>query len=179
MTDLVSRAHAFARDAHAAVGQMRKYTTDVPYIVHPEAVAEIVRSVPHTEAMLAAAYLHDTVEDTEVTIQQITEAFGPEVADLVGWLTDISLPQDGNRAIRKEIDRQHTAQAPAAAKTIKLADLLDNTQSIVANGKGFAHIYLREKALLLEVLTEGDPTLLARAQASLAASLALLNRQEE
>ncbi|WP_274872826.1 HD domain-containing protein, partial [Serratia marcescens] len=58
---LAERARRYATKAHAAIDQRRKYTDD-PYIVHPQAVMELVRSVPHTEEMLAAAWLHDTVE---------------------------------------------------------------------------------------------------------------------
>lgn len=163
--DLAERALAFADAAHGAIGQRRKYTNE-PYIVHPIAVAELVRSVPHSEAMLAAAYLHDVVEDTPVTIEEIDAAFGGEVAGLVGWLTDISRPQDGNRALRKAMDLRHTAKAPPDAKTIKLADLIDNTKTIATLDPHFWRIYRREKAALLDVLTEGDATLwrMARAQ---------------
>jgi len=52
----------------------------------------------------AAALLHDVVEDTEVTIEQVEETFGHKIAELVGWLTDVSKPSDGKRAVRKEID---------------------------------------------------------------------------
>ena len=165
-TELVNRALLFAKAAHEAVGQVRKYTGE-PYIVHPVEVAELVRAVAHTEEMLVAALLHDTVEDTEVSLGDIEREFGPDVANLVGWLTDVSQPEDGNRAIRKSIDRNHTAQAPAAAKTIKLADLISNSQSIVAHDLDFARIYLHEKAALLEVLKEGDSALWNRAKALL------------
>ena len=161
-SELVQRAFVFAKAAHEAVGQMRKYTGE-PYIVHPVEVARIVQTVPHTEATLAAALLHDTVEDTGVTMDEIRRLFGHEVADLVEMLTDVSVPADGNRAFRKAIDRAHTARASAAGKTIKLADLISNTQSIVANDPGFARIYLREKASLMDVLREGDPDLWASA----------------
>lgn len=166
MTELESRALLFATAAHAAVGQLRKYTNE-PYIVHPREVAEIVRSVDHTPAMVAAAYLHDVVEDTGVTIEIIREEFGSEVSDLVGWLTDVSRPDHGNRAQRKAIDRAHTAGAPAEAQTIKLADLISNTRSIMAHDPKFAKTYLEEKRLLIEVLTRGDPTLRSRALAQI------------
>jgi (p)ppGpp synthase/HD superfamily hydrolase len=156
--DLEARALAFATAAHGAIDQRRKYTGE-PYIVHPVAVAELVRSVPHTPAMLAAAYLHDVVEDTPVTIEAVRAAFGPEVGELVDWLTDISRPQDGNRRVRKELDRQHLAKAPPAAKTIKLADLIDNTLTIRQHDPSFWRVYRREKLALLEVLREGDPAL--------------------
>ena len=133
-SELVRQAFVFAKAAHEAVGQLRKYTGD-PYIVHPTEVADIVQTVAHTEVMLAAALLHDTVEDTDATMDEIRRLFGHEVADLVEMLTDVSVPTDGNRAVRKAIDLAHTARASAAGKTIKLADLISNTQSIVANDR--------------------------------------------
>ena len=159
----VERARVFATAAHAAVKQVRKYTFE-PYIVHPTEVASIVASVPHTNEMLAAAYLHDTVEDTGVSIVDIQVEFGNEVASLVGWLTDVSKPEQGNRAVRKAIDREHTAMAPAAAQTVKLADLIANSRSILAHDPAFAKVYLEEKRMLLEVLTRGDATLMAQAR---------------
>ena len=173
MTDIVARADAFAARAHSAINHKRKYTGD-DYIVHPAEVAAIVSTVPHTDEMLAAAWLHDTVEDTGVTIETIRAEFGAVVAGLVADLTDVSTPGGGNRAIRKGIDLAHTASASPSAKTIKLADLLSNTASIVAHDPGFARVYLKEKAAMLEVMTQGDATLLARAKATLAAGLAKL-----
>lgn len=163
---LESKAKAFATQQHAAINHLRKYTGD-PYIVHPARVVKLVRSVPHTEAMLCAAWLHDVVEDTPVTLETIAEEFGDEVASLVEMLTDVSKLSDGGRAVRKAIDREHTAKASPPAKSIKLADLIDNTDSIVGHDPKFAQIYLAEKALLLEVLKEGDPTLYAMAAANL------------
>lgn len=156
--DLERRAEEFATAAHARAGQVRKYTGD-PYIEHPRAVVALVRSVPHDESMLAAAWLHDTVEDTGVTIDEIRDEFGHDVADLVAWLTDVSQTTDGNRKARKAIDRAHTAKAPPRAKTIKLADLIDNSRSIVERDPKFALVYLEEKRLLLPHLKSGGPTL--------------------
>ena len=163
---LAERARVFATAAHAAVGQLRKYTHE-PYIVHPAEVVSIVQTVPHTEAMLAAAWLHDVVEDTGVTIETVRAEFGTEVADLVSWLTDVSRPEQGNRAHRKALDRAHTAAAPAEAMTIKLADLISNTRSIMEHDAKFAKTYLEEKRLLLEVMTRGDAVLMARARAQI------------
>ena len=160
---LVERARVFATAAHAACGQLRKYTYE-PYIVHPAEVVSIVSTVDHTDAMLAAAWLHDVVEDTGVTLETVRAEFGEEVADLVGWLTDVSRPEQGNRATRKAIDRAHTAMAPAAAQTVKLADLISNTRSIMEHDETFARTYLAEKKLLLEVMTKGDATLMALAR---------------
>lgn len=161
--NMVERARVFATAAHAAVGQTRKYTFE-PYIVHPAEVAKIVADAGGTEAMVAAAWLHDTVEDTGVTIEVIRAEFGTEVAELVGWLTDVSRPEHGNRAHRKALDRAHSAMAPAEAQTVKLADLIANTRSIMEHDVAFAKTYLEEKRLLLEVMTKGDPVLMAEAR---------------
>lgn len=152
------KARQFAEAAHDSIGQRRKYTGE-PYINHPAAVVELVRSVPHTSEMLAAAWLHDVVEDTPVGLVSIIIEFGVEVALLVDHLTDVSQSSHGNRSARKAKDLAHTAKASPAAKTIKLADLIDNSRSIMAHDPDFAVVYMAEKALLLEVLREGDATL--------------------
>jgi (p)ppGpp synthase/HD superfamily hydrolase len=161
--DVVEKARVFATAAHAAVAQLRKYTNE-PYIVHPKEVVGIVKTVPHTPAMLAAAWMHDVVEDTGVTLETVRAEFGDEVADLVGWLTDVSRPDHGNRAARKAVDRAHTAAAPAAAQTVKVADIISNTRSIMEHDEKFAVTYLAEKRLLLDVMSRADATLLARAR---------------
>ena len=157
----LDKAIQFATKAHE--GQTRKYTGE-PYIVHPLAVMEIVKTVDHTEEMLMAAVLHDTVEDTDVTLQDIDREFGPVVAQLVEELTDVSKPEDGNRAFRKGLDRDHSAQASAQGQTIKIADLLDNTKSITEHDEHFAKVYMKEKALLLQILDKADKILLKKAQ---------------
>ncbi len=163
MSELILRAKAFAFNAHNSIDQKRKYTGE-PYTVHLESVAQLVASVVDDELMIAAAYLHDTVEDTAVTIADITIDFGSEVAYLVFHLSDISKPEDGSRAIRKAIDRKHNAKGDARVHTIKLADLIDNSDSIVEHDKKFAEVYMEEKRLLLEVLEDGHPTLFNRAK---------------
>lgn len=155
------RAKRFAELAHE--GQKRKYT-GTPYIEHPAAVADLVRGIPHTEAMIAAAWLHDVAEDTKITIMEIEAEFGPDVAALVDHLTDVSRPEDGNRKKRKTIDLEHMATASPEAKTIKLADIIDNTHNIVERDPAFALIYLREKQEQLKVLQGGDATLMEKAK---------------
>ena len=158
MSNIVEKARVFATAAHHAAGNVRKYTGE-PYINHPAAVVELVMTVPHTPEMLAAAWLHDTVEDTGVSLGLIEAEFGAEVAGMVKMLTDVSHADDGLRRHRKAKDREHIAQASPAAKTIKLADLIDNTRSITERDPAFAVVYLAEKRLLLEVLRDGDATL--------------------
>ena len=160
MDIMVQKAIFFATQAHA--GQTRKYTGE-PYVNHPIEVMRLVSEVNDDPEVLAAAVLHDVVEDTPATITNIRIGFNARVAALVDDLTDVSKPEDGNRATRKELDRQHTAKASPDAKTIKLADLISNSMSIVKDDPNFAKVYMKEKRALLEVLTEGDATLYKRA----------------
>ena len=158
---LILEAAAFAASRHH--GQVRKWTGE-PYVTHTLEVAAIVAQVTDDVDMIVAAILHDVVEDTNTQIGEVWNRFGYEVADHVQWLTDVSKLSDGNRAIRKAMDREHIAKAPPRTKTIKLADLISNSRSILALDEGFARIYLPEKAALLEVLTEGDLSLWQEAQ---------------
>lgn len=160
--DMVAHAALFAEKAH--VGQVRKYTGE-PYINHPNAVAGIV-SLAHEASpqMVAAAYLHDVIEDCGVTSLWLRNEFGSEVTTLVEWLTDVSQATDGNRAVRKAMDRNHIAKAPPQAKTIKLADMIDNSRSILLHDIKFAKVYIPEKRQLLEVLRDGDALLYKTAQ---------------
>ena len=114
--------------------------------------------------MIAAAWLHDVVEDTGVTLELVRAEFGDKVADLVGWLTDVSRPDHGNRAARKAVDRAHSAAAPAEAQTVKYADLISNTKSILKHDPEFAKTYLEEKRLLLDVMNKGNAALMAEAR---------------
>lgn len=158
---MIDEAIEFATQAHR--GQRRKYT-NLPYIIHPLDVARLVMEVrPDDDEMIVAAILHDVVEDCQIPIETIEALFNQRVMNLVSDLTDISKPEDGNRYERKAKDLQHTAQAHPDAKTIKLADLLDNTKDIEEHDGDFAKVYMREKAALLEVLKEGDSLLWLRA----------------
>ena len=157
---MFDRAIRFATKAHR--NQVRKYTGE-PYIQHPLAVAEIVRTVPHTEEMLVAAVLHDVVEDTDVTIQDICNEFGTVVGMYVEYLTDISTPEHGNRAQRKLLDARHYARGPAQAQTIKVADFIHNTADIHTHDPRFWEVYKHEKWIALNLLTDADPQLWERA----------------
>ena len=150
---LVTQAQMFATAAHAAIGQKRKYSGD-DYIVHPARVANIVTRHGGTDEMIAAAWLHDTVEDTDVTPGLITKMFGDEIATIVEGLTDVSLPSDGNRAKRKSIDRMHSASASTESQFVKCADIIDNSWDIAENDLSFAKVYKSEVFLLLHAMTK-------------------------
>jgi hypothetical protein len=177
MSDLISRAKTYATLAHKRIDQRRKYSNQ-PYHVHLEEVASIVASVSDDEKMIAAAWLHDVVEDTPATLGDLQKEFGDSTAKLVEQLTDISRPSDGNRVKRKEIDRLHIAQGPASAKTIKLADLIDNCQDITRHDPRFASVYLLEMSALLDVLGEGDSRLYKQAKDLHSASLVRIESKD-
>lgn len=159
---IVLRATHFARWKHA--GQVRRYTGE-PYADHVVAVAEAVANTGASPEVVAAALLHDTLEDTETTAAELVEAFGYRIADLVVELTDqFTDLRYGNRAARKGKERDRLAKVSAEAQTIKVADLIDNTGTIAAHDPRFAKVYLEEKRALLEVLTRADVGLLDQAR---------------
>ena len=160
---LVEKARQFATTAHRGVGQTRKYSGE-PYDEHLRRVAALVCGVTDDPEVIAAAWLHDVVEDTPVTIDEIEREFGRGVRELVDALTDVSRPHHGNRKARKALDREHLAGAPVRAQTVKLADLIDNCDDICRHNRGFGRIFLAEMAELLDVLERGDATLLKRAR---------------
>ena len=148
---MINLAMRFARICHA--GQKRKYTGE-DYIEHPIAVMELLRKyAPEaTEEMQCAALLHDVVEDTAATHDDIHHFFGGKVQLYVYYLTDKSRPSDGNRATRKKIDRDHIAEGPRQSQIIKLCDLIDNSRSIVDRDPDFAKVYMAEKRLVLDAI---------------------------
>ncbi|MFV2059962.1 MAG: HD domain-containing protein [Gammaproteobacteria bacterium] len=162
MSELIEKAKNFATKEHQRINHVRKYSKQ-PYQTHLDAVAKLVATVTDDEEMIAAAWLHDTVEDTPATLDDIEKSFDASIAELVEELTDVSKPSDGNRAARKEIDRQHIAQASNRAKTIKLADLIHNCADIVHHDEKFARTFVAEMYALLEILQEGDAALMKRA----------------
>ena len=150
MTDpLVKEAARFAAFAHGAINQRRKYTFK-PYIVHPAEVARLLwRAGERDPRVLAAAWLHDVVEDTPTTLEQVRQAFGETVATWVDELTDKATPEMGTRVARKAFERARLATISLPAKTIKLADMLSNGCQIAGLDAKFAPVYLHEKALVL------------------------------
>jgi (p)ppGpp synthase/HD superfamily hydrolase len=155
MTDydyLIDEATEFANEAHG--DQVRKYTGE-PYFEHAFSVAERVSRYTEDPILYIAALLHDTVEDTDVTIKDIGDLFGPRVAEIVYDLTDHFTKENYpklNREERKALETARMATVDDDVKMIKLCDLADNTGSIVEHDPGFAKVYLREKAALLEAM---------------------------
>ena len=166
MNFMIEQAKEFAIKAHNSIAHKRKYT-DEPYHVHPERVATLVAGVTSDSEVVAAAWLHDVLEDVapknpNFNEEIIREIFGDNVLQLVLEVTDVSKPSDGNRAKRKAIDREHLAKASNEGKTIKLADLIDNIEDISKHDPNFAKIFKKEAALDLPHLQQGNEQLYER-----------------
>lgn len=128
-TDLFDRAAKFAIDAHRGGERKGK---GFPYILHPMEAAIIVSSLTTDPEMLAAAILHDTIEDTDVTIEQIRREFGAHVAELVHHETS-PLPHDAPWRDRKQAQAEQLAAAPRDSKIVAIGDKLSNLRAIVAD----------------------------------------------
>lgn len=156
---LAFRAMEYARKAHAF--QLRKYT-DNPYVDHLAEVAGIAMSVGwhnaeiHPDKLMAVCWLHDCVEDQGVDPAELQELFGLEVMAGVVMLSDV---EEGNRAERKAASRRRLSASPGWVQTIKVADLMSNTSSIVKHDPKFAVTYLEEKRLMLAALDKADTRL--------------------
>ena len=129
-TELLDRAIVFAVRAHAGTERRGK---GFPYIVHPLEAMEIVATMTPDQELLAAAALHDTVEDTDVTIAQIQTEFGDRVAELVAMESDEphqSRDSIENWRARKQTAIDRLARASRDAKIVALGDKLSNMRAI-------------------------------------------------
>lgn len=124
------RTIAFAADKHRR--QRRKDADASPYINHPIAVAAVlaIEGDVTDRATLVAATLHDTVEDTETTFQELSGQFGEDVSNLVREVTD---DKSLDKALRKQLQIEHAAKSSDKAKQIKLADKICNIRDIMSS----------------------------------------------
>lgn len=123
-TSLFDKAAQFAIEAHRGDERRGK---GFPYIIHPMEAAAIVATVTNDPEMLAAAILHDTVEDTDVTIEQIEELFGPRVARLVHVET---ANKEASWRARREVQIERFRQADRDSQIVILGDKLSNLRAI-------------------------------------------------
>jgi len=152
MRGLMHEAYIFAQMAHE--GQTRKYTGE-RYFVHCDAVATAVARQTNDYRVIAAAYLHDVLEDTNADEKVMRKKFGDFVIDMVVEMTDVFTTKEFpylNRKIRKELECLRMKGMSPNAKLIKRCDIADNTTSIVAHDPDFAKTYLVEKAAVLEAI---------------------------
>lgn len=185
MNTLLEQIRDFADQAHG--DQMRKYTGE-RYIVHPERVMKLCSEYTADEAMLAAALLHDVVEDTptgpaDIKVFLSTLMPAPQVnktLTLVLELTDVytkdAFPQ-WNRGKRKQKELGRLKQTGADSQTIKYADIIDNCLGIVRHDRHFAALFLRECKQILTYLNKGNKLLHQKALETVIAGLKLLAKK--
>ena len=129
-TELLDRAIVFAVRAHAGTERRGK---GFPYIVHPMEAIEIVATMTPDQELLAAAALHDTVEDTDVTVEQIRDEFGDRVAELVAAESedkDCGVSKEESWHARKQAAIDRLASASRDSKIVALCDKLSNMRAI-------------------------------------------------
>lgn len=167
MDDVLKKVRDYADKAHG--NQQRKYSPE-RYIVHPVRVMELCR--PHTDKLpvLAAALLHDVLEDTPVTKERLREYLltlmveeeANETVLLVVELTDIytkTAHPRWNRKKRKRKEAERIQKTSGDSQTVKYADIIDNCREIVQHDPDFAKVFLRECKNLLTVMQKGNETL--------------------
>ncbi|MTH53113.1 HD domain-containing protein [Bacillus mangrovi] len=121
---MIAEAKRFAESAHR--GQVRKLS-GTPYFQHAENTATILLKAGASEELIAAGYLHDTVEDTDTSLEDLEERFGAGVAKLVAFNTE---DKSGSWEERKQATISHAGAASLEEKMLLAADKLDNLQSI-------------------------------------------------
>lgn len=129
-TDLLDRAIVFAVKAHHNTERRGK---GFPYIVHPMETVEIVSTITSDQELLAAAALHDTIEDTDVTVENIRREFGDRIADLVHAESDRfteGVSEEDSWHERKQAAIERLAAAPHDAKIVAMGDKLSNMRAI-------------------------------------------------
>ena len=158
MVDIIDNAIELATKHHA--GQLRKYNT-LPYFVHLEEVAtlySLFNLEDFEDEAIAACYLHDTLEDTKCTKDEIIEACGTLTLSMVLALTDVTDPTK-NRATRKLERLEALSEQGACVQTIKVCDLISNATSIIRYDPKFSPVFVQEMKDLVNALTRAPSSL--------------------
>jgi (p)ppGpp synthase/HD superfamily hydrolase len=169
--EILDQIKDFADHAHG--DQTRKYTPD-RYIVHPVRVMNTCKEYSNDITILAAALLHDVLEDTPVTksemrnflLRLMDETQTGKTVKLVEELTDVYIKKDypqWNRRKRKDKEAERLSAISPDAQTIKYADIIDNSVEIVDHDFEFARVYLHEGRAILKKINKGDQRLYQRA----------------
>ena len=144
-TTLLDRAIVFAVRAHAGTERRGK---GFPYIVHPLEAVEIVSTMTPDQELLAAAALHDTVEDTDVTVEEIRREFGDRIASIVASESDTfeeGVSEEESWHSRKRAAIERLSKASRDSKIVALGDKLSNMRAIARDyavqGDAFWNIF--------------------------------------
>jgi len=147
---ILERALIFAQKKHN--NKFRKYTGE-PYISHMYEVAGILSCVTNNEICLAAGYLHDVIEDTNTSADELSNVFCSDIAEIVLSLSNLYV---GTRGERHRLYVYQLESASQIAQTVKVADIISNTKSIAKNDAKFSNIYLPECENILNHLDKAS-----------------------
>ena len=103
---------------HDATGKKRAFASHLDYFVHPKAVARIIEHLTKDEELIVVALLHDTLEDTDLTYEEIESQFGKEIAD---WVQELTLPDKLKREDKKEVLAERMRVMSFEDLTVKLS----------------------------------------------------------
>ncbi len=167
MEDKIQKVKELATKLHG--DQKRKYTGE-DYVNHTFSVADIVKEHGGDDNMVMAAILHDVLEDTNTSKEELLHLMmaivepndAMDIVRLVKELTDVYTHEDYpdiNRRGRKELEAIRMGKISPRAQTIKYADLLDNSQDILKNDPKFGKVYIGEKETILKYMNKGDKNL--------------------
>lgn len=187
MDDILEKIKQFADDAHG--NQKRKYTPE-RYIVHPIRVMKICREYTHELPLLAAALLHDVLEDTPTTQNQIKQYLvtlmnvnqANYTLKLVVELTDVYVKDNypkWNRRKRKAEEADRIEKTSADSQTVKYADILDNCIEIINYDTDFAKVFLHECKNILKKIPKGNQQLYERVVKTVDQCIKQMKRQAE
>lgn len=163
-SNLYARCYGIAAFAHRHQKRKDRSTAYIHHLSH--VAAELLKYNQHIN-VICAGVLHDILEDTDCTFEELQRLSNKEIAQLVLEVTDVATEKDGNRNARNALNSLHLFKASKEGATIKLADIHHNISDIVVTDYEFAKIYLKEKQDLLPLLKHGDINLYNRVQNTL------------
>jgi guanosine-3',5'-bis(diphosphate) 3'-pyrophosphohydrolase len=159
--NIITKAKQFASDVHKH--QVRNDEAKTPYVIHLAEVAELVRDSGGSDEEIAAAWLHDAVEDTEATMEEIIEEFGDEVGNIVEAVTDLTEWLPLTLAERKAKQAERVAKESDSVKRVKLADQTSNVKIVgdsdLTWGRDVDLIYINSARKIAEVCKGVSPYL--------------------
>lgn len=181
--NIVEKAKEWAHAAHDSIGQKRKYSGD-NYWVHTDRVADALKEAGESEEVQAAGHLHDDLEDVADKNVKFNEAamlidFGTKITELVKEVTNVYTKENYpnlNRAERKRLEHKRLSTISKEAKSIKLADIIDNVTGVIDNDIGFGKVFVFEKSQLLVYLRDGNESLYKKATKAVADEIAKLSK---
>lgn len=146
MTDLVNRVVEYARKKHEGM----KYDNKDFFDTHVRHVVDVLQNYNPSEAEVCAAYLHDSIEDTDATYEEIVLLFGEEIADIVSRVTD----KPGKNRLERHLNTYYILRRNTSAIKVKLADRISNMSRSL--GLSFANMYAKEYIAFKFSLYDGN-----------------------